>query len=111
MEASSSATEGDPELLADVQRSVFAGLAEVPPPWHEAPPQRWSRQLTLMEPATLLSLVGDGEAERAHDLGARLAHEEAEGLGASAQLLAVAQRMPEAVGRALLEGAHRGRRG
>ena len=108
-EALAPPTEGDPELLADVQRSVFAGLAEVPPPWHEATPHRWSRQLTLMEPAALLSLVvGDGEAGRANNVGARLAREEADGLGTDAQLLAVAQRLPPSLGAALLEGAHRG---
>jgi hypothetical protein len=105
--------DADPELLTDVQRSVFAGLAEVPPPWQEATPRRSSRQLTLMEPAALLSLVAVDENaatpevryQRARDLGGRLAGEEAGGLGAAAQLLAVAQRLPAALGRALLAGA------
>jgi len=112
-EAVAAPAEGDPELLADVQRSVFAGLADVPPPWNEATPHRWSRQLTLMEPASLLSLVaGDGEPaapeaqrQRMRDLGARLAREEADGLGTAAQVLAVAQRLPAPLGAALLEAA------
>jgi len=106
--------EPDLELLTDVQRSVFAGLAEVPPPWQDAAPRRWSRQLTLMAPAALLSLVTGADSRtasleapllRARDIGARLAREEADGLGAAAQALAVAQRLPAPLGQALLEGA------
>ena len=48
-------------------------------------------------------MVGDGEPGRAHDLGARLVREEADGLGAAAQLLAVAQRLPAALAAVLLE--------
>lgn len=118
-------SQGALELLSDVQRAVFAGLAEVPPPWQGAAPHRWSRQLTLMDPAVLLSLITedrqgtDGAAtatgptvagsetlrHRARALGARLAREETGGLGAAAQALAVAQRLPPSLGDELVKGA------
>ncbi|HEX2657263.1 MAG TPA: hypothetical protein VHU40_03280, partial [Polyangia bacterium] len=92
--------EADPELMADVLRSVFAGLAEVPGPWQGAPPRRLARQLALMEPGTLLSTI---TAEDPRRFGARLAREEAHGLGTHALLMAVAQRLPASVARAFLE--------
>lgn len=106
-----------PELRTEVQRSVFAGLAEVPPAWEGVAPHRWSRQLTLMNPAALLSLITESTDGlpavapsetlrlRARVLGARLTDEETGSLGAAAQVLAVAQRLPRALAEALLEGA------
>ena len=68
-----------------------------------------------MGPAGLLSLMTEGdpgsddqtkspEARRAHalSLGARLVREEAGSLGAAAQVLAVAQRLPAALAQAFL---------
>lgn len=100
-----SPSPADPELLLDVQRSLFAGLAEVPAPWRDAVPRRYSRRITLLEPAELLSLATAGGDDGARALGAHLAREEAHSLDTAAQLTAVAQRLPLTLAWVLLEGA------
>ena len=121
-EAPAAAEGVDPDLRREVQRSVFAGIAEVAPPWRDLAPGRWSRQVSLLAPTALLALVSAcgaqvasaGEApERAaqrgaRTVGARLAHDNRLGLGAADEVMAVAQRLPRFLADALLAAAREG---
>jgi len=91
----------EPSLVAELQRAALAPLAALPPR-PEGTCQRAALALAHLPAAALLvETAQDGAAQ----LGRRLAEAEGEGLGAADLLLAIAQRLPVAVGLTLLDAA------
>lgn len=91
----------DPSLVAELQRATLAPIAALPPRG-ETTPERMALALVHGPAAALLAELAEwGPGE----LGRRLSDDEGDGLGCAEVLLAIAQRVPAASGRAFLEGA------
>jgi len=92
----------DAGVLAEVQRAALATIVAAPPASAGADRDRWALALAQGPSAALLA---QATAVGARALGARLAAEEAGALGAADLALALAQRLPPALGDELLDGA------
>ena len=93
--------ELDAALVAELQRAVLAPIAALPPR-SDRPPER--RALALLD-GPLPALLAEATRLGAPALGRLLADAERDGLGTAEVLLAVAQRLSPALGRALLDAA------
>jgi hypothetical protein len=98
--------EREGALLAELQRAALAPIAALPPRADGAPERR---ALALAQRPVAVLLAETSQAG-ARQLGQQLAEAEGEGLGTADLLLALAQRLPAALGQALLEGAESHRR-
>jgi len=100
-EGPAASSELDATLVAELQRAALAPIAALPPR-SDVTPER--RALALLE-GPLPALLAETTRLGAPALGRQLADAERDGLGAAELLLAIAQRLSPALGRALLDAA------
>jgi|GEM_PF-2879855 len=91
----------DPSMVTELQRAALAPIVALPPRG-DGPSERPALAMAHLGTPALLVEAAEGGAAA---LGRRLSNAEGDGLGTAELLLALAQRLPPNLGRALLEAA------